>query len=101
MKRTYETEHTWRASEIDAGGHLVYRDTIFADGTVYSSVRGVADGEHVDSRKVHEFDGPIDWDVVHAARLRQGFRLVEECTCHDGSCVLCDDDGFRPVEAAS
>lgn len=101
MRRTYQSECHGRANEVGGESHLVYRDTIYDDGTVRSSVYGTSDGEPVNVTEVREIEGVINWQRLHEARLRSGWRLVEECTCGDGSCVLCDDDGFRPAEATS
>lgn len=78
VKRTYTATSTWRADEIGPAGHLTYTDTIYEDGRVEWSVRGSQEGEYVNESGVRQAECAIDWERLHSARTRSGWRLVGE-----------------------
>ena len=77
QSKTFRSVETWRGCEEFGSGRLVRTETVYANGHVDSHVVGnTRDDGYINERSTREY-GPLDLEVVTAARLRSGWTVVE------------------------
>lgn len=80
VSRTYTLTVKTPADNEFGASNLTYTDTIFEDGRIVSTVRGISDGDVVNAREERTVnpeacgvDGKPDFSRIDAARIRAGW----------------------------
>lgn len=74
---TFRTTEKWRRSEIGGAGHLTRTETVYANGHVDVRVTGYSEDDGAINQRAKREHGPLDLEVVKAARLQNGWAVVE------------------------